>query len=491
MSETRGKLLALERRGARAESVRLEVPSDRGLVPPHDLPAEAAVISAMMLDRRALEDGLVFLRPDDFYSDPHRLIFETMKALHELREAVDVISVAAWLRRQDKLALVGGPNYLHDISDGTPAVGHIMTHARVVRDLARLRDMAATCALLRVQAMTGVYETPQEMLDTAARSLDGIATDTTVPEDEALDEALEHALDDVETAQDEQRTLGVPTGLLALDRLIGYLKPGAVTIIGARTSMGKTSLARHIAHRAAMSVEYQRDEKGNHVGWGCGVQFFQMEGKRDEMALDWAHTIGRVDSQEVRCRGGFTADERARLRWAQGQFKSLPIWVDDNPGQTAETMRARVRARKVEAARRKVRLRLVVVDYLQLMESARARRGATREELVSANSRALKRLAMENDVHVIALSQLNRALEDRSVKDKRPRITDLRESGAIENDAHNIILLFRPEYYDPDTDKPGVCEAIIEKQRGGARQMTVDIGFEARYTRFYDIGRDG
>jgi replicative DNA helicase len=493
---SKGALAALSRRASFAEVVTLAPPTIAGRVPPHDLDAEAAVLSAILLSRDALDRVLEILKPEHFYSEANGRIYMGAQELASQGIPIDIVSVASWLRDREWLAHIGGPSYLAQLADATPAAGHVEAHAAIVRDKWRVRQMISMCQVIAAEGY-GDYGQTQEYLDGAALAIDLIARETAKSLDVEIGTAAEAALAEIDEAMRASGTNGLSTGLRDLDHLFGGLRNGGVTVAGGRTSMGKTAFARHVAHHVATTHEpdfgpdgrARKDECGRVKTRRIGALVLSLESRRNELALDFIYTLAGVDSQVIKQRGFVTGDERDAMGQAAKYLKTLPLWIDDSPDLTAERLRSRIRQRMADCARKGIRLGLVVVDYLQLMTTSKTiRKGAGREEAVAYNSRAIKLMAMEFGLHILSLSQLNRELESRSIKNKRPRMSDLRESGATENDADNIILLFRPEYYDPK-EKPRIAELIVEKQRRGRRCVTIEVGFDARYTRFYDIDR--
>ncbi len=478
-------------RGNRAQAV-IEPAIVEGRVPPHDLDAEAAVLSAILLDASALDRVLEFLKPEHFYSEAHRRIFEAAIELRSVGQPVDIIQVGTWLKNRDRIAQVGGMAYLTDILNAAPAVANIASYGRTIHEKWRVRQLIATCQRVAAQGYLD-YGEAQSFIDTAEQSVYEIAR---TPEGSSVEKLLDvmkksfKALTDA--MQRGDRITGTPSGFERYDRLTAGLHPGDLTIVAARPGMGKTSFVLNVAtnvaspkSRVAASDPSQRwDEPG------VGVVVFSLEMPREQIANRMVCSEGKVDVGKLR-QGFLSQQDWSRLTQAASYLGSLPVWVDDTPSLNILELRAKVRRlqaeydRVDEEGKPTRRIGLVVVDYLQLM---RGREGAaSREQEISEISRGLKGLAKELRLPVVALSQLNRAVETRSEKSKRPQLSDLRESGAIEQDADNIVFIYRDEYYNREaTTEPNVAELIIAKQRNGPTG-TVKVRFDREYTRFDNL----
>jgi len=463
---------------------KVEPPVVGGRVPPHDLDAEAAVLSAILLDRDALDRVLEFLKPDHFYSEANGRIFEAATKLALDGTPIDIVSVASWLRDREKLVQVGGAGYLAQLSDATPAVAHVGAHAKTVREKWRVRQLIATCQRIAAEGY-GDTGAVQEFIDGAEQAVYELArtpeSTAVVPIAHALKEAFQQI---TAAAARGDRITGRSTGYEKLDAKIAGLHDGDLTIVAARPGMGKTSFVLNLA----VNIASPRAVEGGAQTMD-GVAVFSLEMPREQLATRMVCSEGRVDLGKLR-QGMLQADDWRRLNEAASYLSSLPIWLDDTPAIGVLELRAKVRRMQAEYNRPATpttperRLGLVVIDYLQLMKG---RDGvASREQEISEISRALKGLAKELRIPVIALSQLNRAVETRSTKDKRPQLSDLRESGAIEQDADTIIFIFRPEYYDENTPLKGVAELIIAKQRNGPTGKVLTKFAEA-YTRFDNL----
>lgn len=448
------------------------LPNVAGRVPPHNLDAEAAVLSAVMLAPGALDRAAALLKPEHFYSDSNGQIFEAARALQRANRPTDNVTVADWLRTRQRLHSVGGASYLAQITDATPSVVNLEHHARIVFDAWRLRQLIATCQKIAAEGYGDVGD-PGEFLSAAAVAVDAVTHADERDAAKPIGDVAKAVFQRLHEAVARKGLTGRSTGLIALDRRLGGLTDGKTTVIGARASMGKTALARGIADAVA--------------GQGAAVAMFSMETPREELLDLWAFSRARVNKDRLKERGQLSPNEWAAVTQALTELEHSPIWIDDTPGLTLSQLRAKARQVRAAAARRNVKLGLLVVDYLQLMTPEGMTRGASREQEVSKLSRGIKILAGELGVHVLLLSQINRALENRGVRDKRPTMAELRESGAIEADADNIILIYRDEYYNENTQAKGIAELILAKQRGGRRGVTVPVAFHDWCTRFEDL----
>ena len=484
----------LQGRGRTPQKV--EPPIVAGRVPPHDLDAEAAVLSAVLLDRDALDRVLEFLRPEHFYSDANGRIFEAATALAQVGTPIDIVSVASWLRDRERLAQVGGASYLAQISDATPAVAHVAFHARVVREKWRVRQLIATCQRVAAEGY-GDVGVAQEFIDGAEQAVYEIARTPESTSAQPLAQVLKAAFEQITAAAERgDRITGISTGFEKLDAKTAGLHDGDLMIVAARPGMGKTSFVLNLAVNVASPRTVSSPGPGEEgygierqdPGYGCVV--FSLEMPREQLATRMVCSEGRVDLGKLR-QGYLQAEDWRRLTEAASYLSSLPIWIDDTPALGVLELRAKVRRIQAEYNRTATattparRVGLVVVDYLQLMKG---RDGvASREQEISEMSRGMKHLAKELRVPVIALSQLNRAVETRNTKDKRPQLSDLRESGAIEQDADTIIFIYRDEYYNAETtNAKGIAELIISKQRNGPTGKVL-TRFTGSCTRFDNL----
>jgi len=434
-------------------------------LPPQNLEAEVSVLGGVLLDNEALNRVLEVMKEGDFYRESHRKIFSAILDLYEKSEPVDLITLTEALKKRDALEAVGGVEYLNSLVNSVPTAANISYYAKIVKEKAILRKLInrSTDIISQVYGVSGDVD---DFLDQAERSIFEISEDRVRPSFYSLKEIIKSSFKTIERLYEKRQLItGVPTGFTKLDELTSGLQPSDLIIIAGRPSMGKTALALDIAAHAA-------------VEGGIPSAIFSLEMAKEQLALRMLCSEAKVDAH--RLRGGFLSEsDWPKLTRAAGSLSEAPIFIDDTPGLTALEMRAKSRRLKAEH-----NLGLVVVDYLQLM---RGRADSdTREQEISDISRSLKALAKELTVPVIALSQLNRRVEERG--DKRPQLSDLRESGAIEQDADVIIFLYRDEVYNKSEDNPnkGKAEIIIGKQRNGPTDK-FELTFLDKFTCFENL----
>jgi replicative DNA helicase len=463
-----------------------------GRVPPHDLDAEAAVLSAVMVDPSAFDKVQDFLKHEHFYSEAHRRIFEACVELRSQGKPVDVVQVGSFLKSRERLQLVGGMGYLTEVLNAAPAVANVAAYGQTIFEKFRIRQLIGTCQRVSAQGY-GDYGEAQSFIDGAEQSIYNIARTSQSATTEKLLDVMKKSFKALtEAVRRGDRITGVSTGFERYDRLTAGLHDGDLTIVAARPGMGKTSFVLNIATNCA-SPKTREAANNPNERWeeqGVGVAVFSLEMPREQLANRMVCSEGRVDVSKMRT-GFLSPQDWNRLTQAASFLGTLPIWIDDSPTLTILDLRAKVRRLQsefdvVDESGRKVRrIGLVMVDYLQLMKG---RDGVqSREQEISEISRGLKGLAKELKVPVIALSQLNRAVETRSDKSKRPQISDLRESGAIEQDADNIVFIYRDDYYTKEaSEEPNIAELIIAKQRNGPTG-TAKVRFDKEYTRFDNL----
>jgi replicative DNA helicase len=437
-------------------------------LPPQNIEAEQSVLGGILLEPEALSRILEILQGEDFYRESHRKIFSAMVALYQKGTPVDLITLTeALLTRQD-LEQVGGASYLTSLADAIPSAVNIEVYARIVREksiLRRLIQLTTEIASKSYQFSGDV----EEILDQAEKSIFEIAEAKITPHIYPLSEVIKDSFHTIEELYErKERISGVPTGFSKLDQMTSGLQRSDLIIIAGRPSMGKTAFALDIARNAATLSEIP-------------AVIFSLEMSRQQLAIRMLCSEARVDSYKLR--SGFIGErDWPRLTNAAGVLSEAPVFIDDSPALSVLQMRAKARRLKAEKG-----LGLVVVDYLQLMSG----RGGLdrREQEISEISRSLKALAKELNIPVVALSQLNRKVEDRS--DRRPIMADLRESGAIEQDADVILFIYRDEMYDENSKQKGTAEIIIGKQRNGPIGR-IHLAFIDQYTRFENLaGTDG
>jgi replicative DNA helicase len=435
-------------------------------LPPHSLEAEQSVLGGILLDNTAWDKIADLVSESDFYRQEHRLIFRHAGLLIEAGKPADVITVAESLKSTGELDAVGGLPYLGSLAQNTPSAANIRRYAEIVRERSILRKLAEVGAEIAESAYNPMGRPASELLDAAEQKVFVIAEAGARGRQGFLDmqPLLKQVVERIELLYSNPTDVtGIATGFTDLDRMTSGLQPGDLVIIAGRPSMGKTSFALNIAEHVALELKK-------------AVAVFSMEMGGTQLALRLLGSVGRLDQHKVRT-GRLQDDDWPKLTHALGKLNEAPLYIDETPGLNALEVRARAR----RLHRQHGGLGLVVIDYLQLMAAHSASRSENRATEISEISRALKSLAKELNVPVVALSQLNRSLESRT--DKRPLMSDLRESGAIEQDADLILFIYREEVYNKDTPKAGVAEIIVGKQRNGPIG-TVELTFLKEFTRF-------
>jgi replicative DNA helicase len=457
------------------------------------------VLSAILLDADAFDRVQETLAPEHFYADANRRVYEAVLDLKSsIGQPVDIVSVATWLRDRNRLAQVGGTPYLAQLADATPAVAHVENHARIIREKWRTRQLIATCQHVTAQGYAGV-ENVQEFIDAAEQAVFDIARVPSTSSVISAKEAIHQAFDILtETARRGGGVTGLETGFTGLDRLCSGLHRGDLYVVAARPGMGKTAFVLNLAVNVAAPKSVRAPQEGEPYFEapieqpGHGVLFCSLEMPREQLAARLLAAEARVNMSAIRS-GRPLREDWPKLTDAAVRLSRLPLWIDDTPALTLLDLRAKIRRLQAEIQRGDAHvpaqgLGLVAVDYLQLMQGRRD--AQSREQEISELSRGLKALAKELQVPVIALSQLNRAVETRTTKDKRPQLSDLRESGAIEQDSDTIVFIYRDEYYFREsTEKKGVAELIVAKQRNGPTG-TIETRFTDAYTRFDNLASE-
>lgn len=467
-----------------------------GRVPPHNEDAEASVLSAVLLEGSVLDEVTAILpNGEPFFSDAHKRIYDACIELHGRRQPVDVQTVADLLKDRERLDAVGGVSYLVKIVDATPAVAHVAAHAMIVREKWRVRQTIAASQMVAAEGF-GDYGQADEWINKSVERLANIA-------DARLERRDASLLYDVVRGQilayGTTAMQGTMSGFTDVDTKTSGMHDGELIIVAARPGMGKTALVMNMA----VNIASRTPDEGS-FGTAEGVMVFSLEMPKEQLASRMMCSEGRVSMTSWR-KQELSHAEYDRVVEAADRLGQMPVWIDDTPAITLTELRAKVRRKQHEFDKKhppregvtdpgwKQRLALVVVDYLQLMRGSP--NAQSREQEISELSRGLKALAKELHVPVVALSQLNRSVETRSTKDKRPQLSDLRESGAIEQDADMVQFIFRPEYYIADKQsaearqKKGYAEIIIAKQRNGPTGR-VPVTFIDDYVRFENRSKD-
>jgi replicative DNA helicase len=442
-------------------------------IPPHSIEAESSVLGGLLLDNAAWDRVSDLVQAGDFYRFEHRMVFGAIGALVNLSRPADVITVFEQLLGQGKAEEIGGLAYLNALAQYVPSAGNIRRYAEIVRERAILRKLVSASDEIATNAFNPKGRPVATILDEAEQKIFNIGEEgaRTKQGFQAMDTLVVALLDRVqEMADNPNDVTGVPTGFYDLDRLTAGFQAGDLIVLAARPSMGKTALAINIAEHVALNE-------------GLPVAVFSMEMGASQLAIRIVGSIGRIDQSHLRT-GKLTDDEWPRLTEAIEKLRTISLHIDETAGLTSSELRANAR----RLARNCGKLGLIVVDYLQLM-SGSANDGENRATELGEISRGLKMLAKELQCPVLALSQLNRSVESRP--DKRPMMSDLRESGAIEQDADIIMFIYRDEYYTKDACKePGVAEILIAKQRNGPTGM-VKLAFLKPITKFESLAQGG
>lgn len=436
-------------------------PSGR-MLPPQNIEAEQAVLGTVLIQDKALLKVIDLLQPGDFYRDAHKSIYAAMMALFDKHEPHDLITVTGLLSDQNKLEDVGGAAYLASLTDIIPFTGTLVHHARIIRKKSILRRLIQTSTEVAARCYDA-QDDIDTLVDEAEKTIFEIAHSKKGEGFQPMSSVVPKAFDRINRLFDKQEHItGVATGYDELDRITAGLQPAEMIILAARPSMGKTALAMNIVQHAAMIGKVP-------------VAVFSLEMSVESLALRMLCSLGPIDSQRIRT-GRLIDSDWPKLTRATGMLSEAPIYIDDTPGLTVLEMRAKARRLKSEQD-----LGLIVVDYLQLMQGKSSSENRAQE--ISDISRSLKAMAKELNVPVLALSQLNRSLENRT--DKRPQLADLRESGAIEQDADVIMFIYRDEVYNRAEGNPnrGLAEIIVGKQRNGPTGV-IKLSFLGEYTRF-------
>lgn len=438
-------------------------------VPPQNIEAEQAVLGAMLIDKEAIAKATEVLSADDFYREAHRVIFSAMLELYNKNEAVDMVTVTEILKRDNKLEDIGGIAYITSLANVVLTAANVKYHAEIVAEKSVLRQLVRVST--EIAAMG--YEANEDvgtLLDTAESRILEISNRKKKTDFTAINDVLMDSVQSIESLlQNKGGLTGLPAGFADLDKLTSGLHPSDFIILAARPSMGKTALALNIVQNVALRAHKVIG------GEPRSVAFFSLEMSKEQLVNRMLCAEAGIDSQRLRV--GEMHDEDWTHLWdACDTMSRAKIYIDDTAGITAMDMRSRARRLKAEHG-----LDLIVVDYLQLMQgSGKRNNSGDRQQEVSEISRSLKALARELDVPVLALSQLSRSVESRQVK--RPMLSDLRESGSLEQDADIVAFLYREDYYNPDTENKHT-ELIIAKHRNGPVD-TVNLFFQKQFTKF-------
>lgn len=437
-----------------------------GRIPPHDIEAEQAIIGSMLTDKDAVIAAVEVLQEQDFYREDNKIIYSAILNLYNRAEPIDIITLKSELKSMGKFEAVGGLEYIVQLPDKVPTTSNVEQYIKIVEEKSMLRALIKTADEL----ITLGYDPTQEVeqvIDTAEKKIFQVMQKKNQKGYSSIKDILVDTFTQLEQLYNQKESItGVPTGFVDLDYRTSGLHNSDLILVAARPAMGKSAFALNIATNAAVRAKVP-------------VAIFSLEMSKEQMTNRILCSEAMVDSAKVRT-GKIDDDEWAKLAATSGELSEAGIYIDDTPGISIMEIRAKCRKMKLEK-----NIGLVVIDYLQLVQGSN-KKGGSREQEIAEISRSLKILAKEIDVPVIALSQLSRAPEQRM--DHRPMLSDLRESGSIEQDADIVMFLYRDDYYNEDTEKKNIAEVIIAKHRSGATG-TVELLWLANYTKFANIER--
>ena len=434
-------------------------------IPPNDIIAEQAVLGSMLADTDAVVKAIEILKPEDFYREDHKEIYSAMLELYGLGEPIDFLTLRNILQQRGTLEKVGSEMFLSTLIDSVPTTSNIESYVKIVEEKATLRSLikAANDILAMGYAST---EEVNSIIEKTEKKIFDVLQNRNSRGYASIKDILIDTFDNIEQLyKKKSKVSGIESGFTDLDLKTSGLNPSELIMVAARPAMGKSAFVLNIAHHVAMNGKVP-------------VMIFSLEMSKEQMVNRILCSEAEVDSMKVRT-GDLDSEDWIKLGKASGNLAEAPIYIDDTPGLSSAELRAKCRKAKLEKG-----IGLVIIDYLQLMESKT--KSPSRQQEISEISRSLKILAKELKVPVIALSQLSRATESRT--DHRPMLSDLRESGAIEQDADIVMFIHREDYYDPETEKKNVAEVIIAKNRSGSTG-TVELAWLGQYTKFANLYR--
>lgn len=438
-----------------------------GKIPPQDIEAEQAVIGSMLTDQEAVNAAVETLKPEDFYREDNKIIYSALLNLYNKAQAIDIITLKSELSAMGKLDAIGGLEYIAELPEKVPTTSNVERYIKIVEEKSMLRNLIKAANDI-IDAGYDQTEDVEDIMDEAEKKIFNVVQNKEQNIGFAsISDVLVESFTKLEELYNSKQTVtGIPTGFADLDRKTAGLHGSELILVAARPAMGKSAFALNIGTYAATRAKVP-------------VAIFNLEMSKDQLANRILCSEALVDSNHVRT-GELTDDELAKLAEASGELSQAPIYICDTPGISVMEIRARCRKLKMEK-----NIGLIIIDYLQLIQGS-AKNANNRVQEIAEISRSLKILAKELNVPVIALSQLSRAVEARD--DHRPMLSDLRESGAIEQDADIVMFLYRDDYYNEDSEKKNVAEVIIAKHRGGST-CTVDLGWLGSYTKFVNLER--
>lgn len=435
-------------------------------VQPSDTIAEQAVLGSMLVDKDAVIAAIEILKPEDFYREDNKEIYAAMIELYGLGQQIDIITLSEQLKLRGTLEKVGDTNYIATLIDNVPTTSNIDSYVKIVEQKSVLRQLIKVANDILKMGYSQTEEVDAIIEQTEKKVFD-VLQNRNSKGYSSIKEVLITAFDTLEKMyQNKNKVSGIESGFIDLDKKISGLNAGALLIVAARPAMGKSAFVLNIANNVAMHTK-------------TPVMIFSLEMSKEEMINRILASEAEVDSMKIKNGNDLTSEDWLKLGSASGRLSNIPLYIDDTPGLTATELRAKCRKAKLEKD-----IGLVIVDYLQLMESST--KSPSRQQEISEISRSLKILAKELSVPVIALSQLSRATESRT--DHKPMLSDLRESGAIEQDADIVMFIHREDYYNPETEKKNIAEIIVAKNRSGSTG-SVELAWLGQYTKFANLYR--
>ncbi|WP_446666608.1 replicative DNA helicase [Flexivirga sp. B27] len=438
-----------------------------GIVPPQDVPAEQSVLGSMLLSKDAIADAAESVDGRDFYRPAHESIYEAIIDLYGRGEPADAITVADELTKRGELSRIGGQAYLHELIQGVPTAANAGYYAEIVAERAVLRRLVSAGTRIVQMGYADGGGDVVDVINAAQAEVFGVTAGKEAEDYVRLGEVIAETADEIDAASSTNGQMtGVPTGFTDLDALTNGLHPGQMIVLAARPAVGKSTLGLDIARACSIKA-------------GMASAIFSLEMSKTEISMRLLSAEGGIQLQHMR-KGTMRDEDWTRLATTMGKVADAPLFIDDSPNMSLMEIRSKCRRLKERND-----LKLVVIDYLQLMTSGK--RVESRQQEVSEFSRALKLLAKEINVPVIAISQLNRGPEQRT--DKRPQMSDLRESGSIEQDADMVILLHREDSYDRESERAGEADLIVAKHRNGPTD-TITVAFQGHYSRFTNMAQN-
>ena len=433
-------------------------------VPPQNIEAEQAVLGAMLIKKEAIAEVQEILQPDDFYREAHRIVYEAMVQLQNNDEAVDLVTLTEQLRKSEQLDKIGGLAFITQLANAVPTAANVVYHAKIVKEKAELRSLINAATAIASAAYEDNTDV-ENIMDDAEKKILAVANRQNGGAFESMKSIVMRTFERINVLYESKGGLtGISSGFKDLDKLTAGLQKSDLILVAARPSMGKTAFTLNIASYV-----------GTHGG---KVAFFSLEMSKEQLMQRMLCAEGGIDATKLRT-GQLDTPEWNKLVHVADTLSRAPIYIDDTAGITVMELRSKARRLKAEHG-----LDLIIIDYLQLMQGRPSKNGDNRQQEISEISRSVKALARELDVPVIALSQLSSSVESRQIK--KPMLSDLRESGSLEQDADIVMFLYREDYYDKDTENKNITDIIVAKHRNGPVD-TISLFFQKEYTKFRDL----